>query len=199
MENKIFILGSLSPRRKEILNYFSLSFNQVAPNFDERSIPFNKDPEDYAKKIAYQKALSLTKKYPNTPIFSADTVVYYENQVFGKPQNQQDCIKMLSALSAKLHSFLTAITILDKGQHFQGVEETYVLFKRLSKEQIELYSNNLNCSDKAGGYFIQEVGSLVVDKIDGCFYNVVGLPIQLTTELLKKVGIDVWHSLSQKK
>lgn len=190
-----FILGSQSPRRYEILSYFSIPFEQMNSDFDEETITFTGDPQAYAKEIAYGKAVSLSSKYPEAIILTADTVVYKDGKIFGKPQNKDEAFRTLTALSDSWHSVFTAVTVVSKGQFYEGSEETKVLFNFLTATQIERYLEALHWADKAGGYAIQLAGSLIVRRIEGCYYNVVGLPIYTVYKLLNKAGIDLWDYL----
>jgi septum formation protein len=189
------ILGSQSPRRYEILSYFSLPFEQISSEFDEDSVPFNGDPLAYAQKIAIGKALSLSAKYPEAVILTADTVVFKEGRIYGKPKNEAEAFKTLSELSGKWHSVITAIALWTNGRLRQGSEETRVLFNPLTEIQIQRYLEALHWADKAGGYAIQLAGSLLVRRIEGCYYNVVGLPVHVVSSLLKEEGIDLWDYL----
>jgi septum formation protein len=189
----MLILGSASPRRKEILSFFELPFRQEASHFDEDSIPFTGDPRAYALQLAREKGKALLSEYPKDLILTADTVVYCNGRCYGKPSGEEDAMRMMSELSGKQHSVFTALALLRDGEEYEDVEETKVFFHDLSQEQIRLYQQGLHCADKAGGYAIQGAGGLIVRRIEGCYYNVMGLPINALQRLLKKVGIDLFH------
>lgn len=189
------ILGSQSPRRREILSYFSLPFKQVSPDFDEEAIPFQGDPKAFAETLSRGKAESLHEKFSHQVILTADTVVCREGKNYGKPKDDEEAFQFLTELSGQWHSVFTSLTVCSKGSYFQSTAETRVLFNRLSKEQIKTYIRQLHFLDKAGGYMIQGAGSLIVNKIEGCYYNVVGLPLNALAEVLGKVGIDLWNFL----
>ncbi len=190
------ILGSASPRRREILSYFSLPFEQAASHFEEETIPFTGDPAAYAQEIAKQKALALSKLYENEVILTADTVVSLGDKVFGKPRDEEEAFSFISQLQGKTHSVFTAVVVYHQGVLHEGVEETRVFFNTMTPEQIRAYLKALHFADKAGGYAIQLAGSLIVNRIEGCYYNVIGLPINMVAKLLKKVGIDLWKCLN---
>lgn len=190
------ILGSASPRRREILSYFSLPFEQATSHFDEDSIPFTGDPAAFAQEIANQKALALSKLFPKDTILTADTVVSQGDKVFGKPRDEAEAISFLTQLQGKEHSVFTAVAIMHNGILHQSVEETRVFFNPLTQEQIKSYLSALHYADKAGGYAIQLAGSLIVKRIEGCYYNVMGLPINTVAKLLKNAGIDLWNYLN---
>jgi septum formation protein len=190
------ILGSASPRRREILSYFSLPFEQAPSHFEEESIPFTGNPAAFAQEIAKQKALALSKQYENEIILTADTVVSLGDKVFGKPRDEEEAFSFISQLQGTTHSVFTAVAVYHQGVLHEGVEETRVFFNPMTPEQIRTYLKALHFADKAGGYAIQLAGSLIVNRIEGCYYNVIGLPINTVAKLLKKVGIDLWKCLN---
>lgn len=189
------ILGSQSPRRREILDYFALPFEQISSDFDEESVQFKGNAAEYAIAIARGKAETLSKLYPEAAILSADTVVHQEGRLFGKPANHSEALASLKQLAGKWHSVFTGVVVYSKGKFYSDVEETKVLFNPLTQAQIETYLEALHWADKAGGYAIQLAGSLIVRRIEGCYYNVMGLPINTVEGLLKKTGIDLWDHL----
>ena len=190
------ILGSQSPRRREILNFFTLSFKQISPNFDEASIPFHDNPKEYVQILARGKADSLAQSFPDRLILTADTIVYKEGKVYGKPKNPEQALQILKELSGKWHSVFTGLTVFYKGQYFQTHEKTRVLFHTLTEKQIQDYQI-LNCADKAGSYMIQGAGALIVKRIEGCYYNVVGMPLNALCDILSQIGINLWKHLKK--
>jgi septum formation protein len=192
-----FILGSQSPRRREILEFFDIPFKQVSPQFDETSIPFHDNPSEYVQLLAKGKADSLIYQFPDAIILTADTIVYQAGKIYGKPKDQQEAFTYLKELSGKWHSVFTGLTISLRGQDFQAQEETRVLFNVLTEEQVNIYIQKLACSDKAGGYMIQGAGGLIVKRIEGCYYNVVGLPLNALCSVLNQAGIDLWKHFTR--
>jgi septum formation protein len=191
------ILGSQSPRRGEILNFFNLPFKQISPSFDENSIPFLDNPREYVTTLAKGKADSLAPRFRDSIILSADTIVYKEGKIYGKPKNEQEAFQFLKELSGKWHHVFTGLNVYSRGQDFHALEETRVLFNSLTEEQMRTYLFIHSFSDKAGGYMIQGAGSLIVKRIEGCYYNVVGLPINALYLVLKEVGVDLWKHLKK--
>lgn len=189
------ILGSQSPRRKEILSFFDFPFTQISPDFDEEAIPFHDNPKEYVQILAKGKADSLAQKYQHSLILTADTIVYRTGKIYGKPKNQEEAFQYLSELSGQWHSVFTGLSLAVKGESFQTLEETRVLFNELTDQQMKNYLNELALSDKAGGYMIQGAGSLIVKRIEGCYYNVMGLPVNALSSLLNLAGIDLWNHL----
>lgn len=197
MNNFPLILGSQSPRRREILSFFAIPFQQIPSNFDEDSIPFIGDPHEYVKLLSNSKADVLASLFPGNIILTADTIVYKNGKSYGKPANKSELFQFLCELEGQWHSVFTSLTLINGTSSFQQTEETRVLFNSFSKGQMELYAACLPWQDKAGGYMIQGTGSLVVKRIEGCYYNVMGLPINALRELLQKIGIDLWSFLKQ--
>lgn len=187
------ILGSQSPRRKEILSYFSLPFEQISPHFDESSIPFRGNPEEYVCLLSDGKAASLHSQYPQAVILTADTIVCRNHKIYQKPKTQEEAFQAFSELVGEWHSVYTGVTLCYNGKIYRQWEETRVLFNFLTPDEIRHYHSKIHWADKAGGYAIQMAGGLIVKRIEGCYYNVMGLPINTVRELLKKIGIELWH------
>lgn len=187
------ILGSQSPRRKAILEQFSLPFEQATPPFIEESVHFKGNPIEYATTLSKGKSDSLHRQYPKAIILTADTVVYYKGKIYNKPQTFEEAVSFLTEFSGNWQSVFTGVTIRQGDFEYSSCEETRVLFNSLTAEQIHRFLSSISWQDKGGGYTIQGIGSLVVRKIEGCYYNVTGLPLNIVRELLLKVGIDLWH------
>lgn len=186
------ILGSQSPRRREILSYFTIPFIQADPQYDEDLIPFTGDPVSYASLLAKGKSEALQKKYPDLVLITADTVVIHEGVSFGKPTDEQDAHRMLQTLCGKWHDVYTAVTIRKGKNAFTDCEKTRVLLNDLTPKQMHAYQRRCHSLDKAAGYAIQREGNIIVNRIEGCYYNVMGLPINTLRHLLLKVGVDLW-------
>jgi len=189
------ILGSQSPRRKEILSFFSVPFIQVPSHFEEESIVFFGDPIRYALTLAEKKAEMLTRQFPDSIIMTADTIVYCKNRVYNKPIDNDHAHEMLKELAGTWHSVFTAVAVRLNASMLSDCEETKVHIRPLTDEQIVLYHRGGHFLDKSGGYAIQNAGSLIVAKIEGCYYNVMGLPVGTTRALLLSFGIDLWNYL----
>ncbi|NGX62741.1 MAG: Septum formation protein Maf [Candidatus Anoxychlamydiales bacterium] len=191
----MIILASISERRKEILGYFSLKFKCLGSNFDEKSIKFISDPKSYAIEIAKGKANALDKNYRDDIVITADTIVYANNKIYTKPKNGKDAFRILNELSNTWHTVYTAICIKHKDKIFTDIEETKILFHALTEDQIKKYHKSFYFSDKAAGYAIQKAGSVIIKNMLGCYYNVMGMPINTLKTLLLNVGIDLWDFL----
>ncbi len=192
---KQLILASTSPRRKTILSYFSYPFKCISSNFDEKTFPFIKDPKQYVQDIAEKKALALPAIYKDSVILTADTIVFYNNKIYIKPKNAKEAYLILKDLSNAQHQVFTGVCVKYKDKIYKETEETKVLFHPISEKQMKRYHEMFYFSDKAGGYAIQEAGSIIIKQIVGCYYNVMGLPINTVKNLLFKVGIDLWDFL----
>jgi septum formation protein len=190
------VLGSQSPRRKEILQSFSIPFTQASPPFDEEAVPFNGNPEDYVCTLSKGKGASLLAQFPESVILTADTIVFREGKVYGKPKDKEHAYQTLKELSGQWHSVYTGVTVQTKDKVVSKAEVSHVLFNDLSHEQIHHYLAQIKWSDKAGGYAIQDSGGIIVRRIDGCFYNVKGLPINTVEQLLKDFGFALWEHLA---
>lgn len=181
------ILASGSPRRRELLEQIGLP-HTVVPSQAEEDLK-DLEPSLLVKSLSLLKAADVAKGQGNEAIIiGADTVVVFENEILTKPKDVQDAKVMLRRLSGKTHSVLTGLTILRRrdGKSVSVTEETAVCFKELSEQEIESYVKTKEPLDKAGSYGIQGLGGLFVEKIDGDYYNVVGLPLARLGKLLQE-------------
>lgn len=188
---KKLILASASPRRKEILKNVGLEFEVLVSDTDEESIKAENLPVPmYVQELALLKASSVAKMKiaDDSLIISADTVVCADGKILGKPKDDEDAFRMLKMLSGKCHSVFTGVCVMRTKNAFSvcGSVETKVYFKNLSDEQINSYIKSGESKDKAGAYGIQGIGSLLVEKIDGDYFNVVGLPVSKLSEILRE-------------
>jgi len=191
------ILASVSPRRKEILSYFpGIEIEQVASGFNEASVPYLGDPDDYVLAMARGKATSLVPNYPTLPILAADTVVYRKGRIYEKPTSEQEAFELLSALAGKTHYVYTGVAVCHGPQVWSQTAITEVTLTALSEQQVKRYQEAIEPCDKAGGYMVQRAGSLIIEKMSGCFYNAMGLPIGVVRALLLEAGIDLWDHLA---
>ena len=141
----------------------------------------------------YRKAEYVAARHKNAIIIAADTVVVCRGKIIGQPRSKTEAKKMLKMLSGRMHKVITGFTIIDTGtaRKISGAEETKVFFRKLSGEEIESYVNSGEPKGKAGAYAVQGLGSLIVRRIEGDYFNVVGLPLKSLTEDLKKFGVSV--------
>ena len=172
------ILASNSPRRREILNQIGINFKTIPSKVNEHS-NLDYSPNKFAEYWSIIKTQKVSKMFQNHIIIGADTIVCINNKILGKPSNKKDSVKMLNKLSGSTHKVITGVSIACyKENIFKTFSETTkVVVKNISKDQINYYVNNFKTSDKAGSYGIQDFFSVWIEKINGCYYNVMGLPI----------------------
>lgn len=189
---KKIILASASPRRKELLAKIGLKFSIEKSNIKE-DLGTNLSPKKLAEYLSYRKAYKISKKHSNATIIAADTLVVLNNKVIGKPKNSKDAKKILRKLSGKAHSVITAFTIIDTKTNKISTRsvETKVFMKKLTEKEINYYIKTEEPLDKAGAYGIQGFGGIFIEKIDGDYYNIVGLPLTTFIKELKKFNINV--------
>lgn len=188
IQNYHIILGSNSPRRRELLAGLDLDFEvKVIPGLEEH-YPATLQPEEIPVFLAQQKAAAYIPTLPEkTLLITADTIVWNRNEVIGKPKNREDAIQMLQSLSGHEHHVVTGVclTTTEKQKAFSVISA--VKFATLTDEEIGYYVDKYQPFDKAGAYGIQEwIGYIGVENINGSFYNVMGLPVQRLYQELKK-------------
>ena len=190
----MIILASKSPRRRKLLSQIGLSFKVVESNIDENNICTDSiSQEEFCKFAAIAKSQSVAKLFPKSIVIGADTVVINNDRVYGKPKSIDESKAMLESLSDGFHKVYTGVSINNFSKDFSSdfIEETTVLFRKIDNDEIDFYVNNYDVLDKAGGYGIQCYASKFVKGIEGCFYNVMGLPLsRLSVELNKLKAID---------
>ena len=170
------ILASSSPRRKELLQLICTNFRVIPPECDEK-LPANIPTSEAAEYLSDLKCRYIADIYDNSVVIGCDTMVICEGVIFGKPGSEEDARRMLRALSGKQHTVVSGVTIGYQKKFLSFSVRTGVTFRKLSDTDIDIYCRSGEPMDKAGGYGIQGLGSLLVQKIDGEFYNVVGLPV----------------------
>lgn len=190
-----FVLASKSPRRVELLKLVGLEFT-VQPSDIDENLPENLSPEDLVMQLATLKAshIASTTKDSEVYIIGADTIVVHKGDILGKPIDEDDAVSMLKKLSGDSHDVYTGYTVVRMSDAFMCTqfEKTTVHFKPLTEEEILRYVKTGEPMDKAGAYGIQQKGSLIVDRIDGDYFNVVGLPVCALAQMLRKeFGIDL--------
>lgn len=185
-----YILASKSPRRREILANIGIDFDIITADTDESSTI--SDPIKLAEELALRKGQAVFDKLwaegtlsADDVIISADTVVACNGEILGKPKDREDAKRMLKLLSDNRHSVVSGVALIKNGRSFVSHSETLVYFDDIPDSELELYINTAEPYDKAGAYGIQGFASLWVNRIDGCYFGVVGLPINLLNNLHK--------------
>jgi len=181
-----YILASASPRRKQLLEWAEIDFEIIVEHTDE-FYPSNLLPDEVAVYIAAQKAKAVNKKRVGTKtIIAADTIVVLNNEIIGKPKSREDAISILTKLSGQIHQVITGVAILTEAKEDCFSDVTEVEFHTLSQQEIEFYVDKYKPYDKAGAYAIQEwIGVIGIKRINGDFYNVMGLPVSKVVQALK--------------
>ena len=189
---KNIILASASPRRKEILERTGLDFTVCKSDYEEDlDLPLR--PRELARFLSRKKAEAVAHKYKDALVIAADTFIVFKDNLLGKPHTDKEALKMLKMLNGKAHSVVTGFTILDtaNSKKLSRTAETKVYFKKLGKDEITAYVKSGEPLDKAGAYAVQGLGAVFVEKIEGDFFNVMGLPLCALAEGLKKFGVHV--------
>jgi septum formation protein len=184
------ILASSSPRRKELLENLHLTFDISSSEVDESFDPVLA-PEEVVMELANRKAQAVFRQNPDAYIIGSDTIVVANGTVLGKPKDETDAVAMLKVLSGKSHYVYTGVSILSKNNKVRFYEKTEVVFWELTDEEIRTYVLSGEPFDKAGGYGIQGFGSMLVKKISGDYFAVVGLPVSRTLRELQKAGYQL--------
>lgn len=190
---RTLVLASGSPRRKEMLEHLGLAF-EIAPAVIDEMRNEGEDAAMYTLRTAMRKAMAVVENYENATVISADTVVVLDGEILGKPKTADQAEEMLRSLSGREHVVITSVGVVDQitGRSISATEQTVVYFQYLSKEEIRAYVATGEPMDKAGAYGIQGLGGLLIRRIEGDYYNVVGLPLHKLYELLKEVGMDLF-------
>ena len=187
------VLASASPRRRELLRQIGVSF-EIFPSEVDENISIN-DPMEYVEDLSYKKALWVAERVSKGVILAADTIVVHKGEILGKPTGWKDARAMLEKLSGDTHDVITGIVLLDmEGTKKQVLDHciTKVQFKELTKETIDNYVATGEPMDKAGSYAIQGYGAVLVEEIQGDYFNVVGLPISKLVDYLPGFNIKVF-------
>lgn len=189
------ILASKSPRRKELLENIGLKFAVAVTDTNEDIVPKNLEPGLYVRELSLLKANAAAKLADKHAfVIGADTVVVSDGEILGKPKDKEDAFRMLSSLSGKTHSVYTGVTVVntDDMSAVSEYEKTDVTFRELTHGEIEYYINHFSVLDKAGAYGIQEYASVFVSRIEGDYFNIVGLPLcRLCTMISEEYGEEL--------
>ena len=187
------ILASQSPRRRQLLERLNIPIEVIVPNIDEGKFQFEKSPEEYAQKLAKLKCGYVSLQYPSSLVIGSDTIVTLENRVLEKPTDMQDAKAMLQLLSGKTHTVISAVSFKCDAKNINHTfnEQTQVTFREIPNEYITTYINSSSPYDKAGSYGIQDWSAIFVEKINGCYDNVVGFPLSRFVFELGKFSIKI--------
>ncbi|HEY9755629.1 MAG TPA: Maf family protein [Oculatellaceae cyanobacterium] len=197
-EHARIVLASGSPRRLELLTNLGLDF-EVIPSKVEESVPPGISPEELVRSLAREKAHDVLKtlsKEQNTVVIGADTMVVLDGKLIGKPTDEDDARQMLRRLSERTHTVFTGVIVLkrhkdDDLKEIEHVESSLVTFRKLDEKEITAYIATREPMDKAGGYALQGVGAALVARVEGCYTNIIGLPVPTIVSMLRQAGVNI--------
>ncbi|MFZ1134310.1 MAG: Maf family protein [Candidatus Korobacteraceae bacterium] len=180
------VLASASPRRAELLRNAGVSFTVEPAHIPEQPMT-NEAPLEYAKRLARDKARAIFERHPDNVVLGADTIVVVDEHLLEKPRDEQDAARMLRLLSGRAHEVITGVCVVAPAFERTDAEVTEVRFSALSETEIAGYIATGEPMDKAGAYAIQGIASRWVEGIDGCYFNVVGLPVPRVSRMMRGV------------
>lgn len=192
------VLASGSERRRALLSWLDIPFEVFVSRFEESSIE-ESDPRKLVSRLALEKAKAVAKDLNDGLVVGADTIVYIDDEIIGKPKDGDDAMRILRKLSGNTHQVFTGIAVVNvrSGNRLVEIEKTAVTFRKLSNEEINDYVSTGEPLDKGGGYAIQMGAAGFVEKVEGSYTNVVGLPLLTLQKLLKKSGFPIVKDFSQ--
>jgi septum formation protein len=188
------ILASASPRRAELLRNAAIAFSVEPAHVAEQPFP-NEIPLDYAQRLARDKARAVFARHPDSAVLGADTVVVVDEHLLEKPADARDAARMLWLLSGRTHQVITGVCLVASAFERTEAEITQVVFSPLSEDEIAYYVRTGEPMDKAGAYAIQGIASRWVERIEGCYFNVVGLPLPRVYRLVRAAEAATGASL----
>ena len=184
------ILASKSPRRRELLDRMGLKHTVISVDSDEW-FPENLSSAEIVKYISREKAFAAANMVaPEDIVITADTMVFLDDKKLGKPADEAEAFAMLSALSGRQHTVCTGVTVMQGNRTLTETEQTRVRFAALSEDTIRAYIRTGEPMDKAGAYGVQGLGALLIEGIDGDFFNVMGLPVRRLSLMLSRFGVQ---------
>jgi nucleoside triphosphate pyrophosphatase len=185
--SKPIVLASGSPRRKQLLEMLRIPFRVIAPDVDEHVL-LGERPDAYVTRLSRAKAEAVVRRAPGEVILAADTTVVLGGKIFEKPTSPAHAVEMLDQLQGKTHEVLTAVAVAEDGRLEQALDVSRVTFRPNERRILEEYVATGEPLDKAGGYAIQGLGAPLVERVEGDFFGVMGLPLRLALDLLARFG-----------
>lgn len=182
------ILASASPRRRELLDLVGIAHDVQPADIDE-TYRDGEEAAEHASRLAREKGATIAARHPEAIVISADTIVLTDGLVLGKPRDEAEAARMLSMLGGQTHVVLTAVAVTYRGEMRSAVESVRVTFRPLDDERIGAYIATTEPMDKAGAYGIQGFGATLVERIDGDYFAVMGLPLARMVDLLAEIGV----------
>ncbi len=187
VEGRPIVLASGSPRRKQLLEMLRIPFRVVPPHVDEHVLP-GEAPDRYVTRLSRAKAEAVVARAPGELILAADTTVVLDGAIFEKPTSPAHAVDMLSRLQGRTHEVMTAVAVARDGELAQALDVSRVTFRPNDRRILEEYVATGEPLDKAGAYAIQGLGAPLVERVEGDFFGVMGLPLRLALDLLAKFG-----------
>ena len=183
------VLASGSPRRAEIMRSIGWEFEKDVPDIDERELP-DESPEVYVQRLAAEKAAAIAAKHPDAIVLGADTTVVLNDRIIGKPVDIVDARRMIGMLAGNWHEVLTGVAVVSDGETNLGLQRTRVKFAAMSEREIDFLVEKGDPLDKAGAYAVQAQAALFIEAIEGDYWNVVGLPVNLVYRMIVQMDND---------
>jgi len=187
VEGRPIVLASGSPRRKQLLEMLHIPFRVVPPDVDEHVLP-GEAPQDYVTRLSRAKAEAVVARAPGELILAADTTVVLDGRIFEKPASPANAVEMLSRLQGRTHEVMTAVAVARDGEVEQALDVSRVTFRPSDRRTLEEYVATGEPLDKAGAYAIQGLGAPLIERVEGDFFGVMGLPLRLALDLLAQFG-----------
>jgi len=181
------VLASGSPRRKQLLEMLHIPFRVIPPDVDEHVLP-GEEPGHYVTRLSRAKAEAVVARAPGDVILAADTTVVLHGAIFEKPTSPAHAVEMLSRLQGETHEVMTAVAVARDGEVAQALDVSRVTFRPADRATLEAYVATGEPMDKAGAYAIQGLGAPLIERVEGDFFGVMGLPLRLALDLLAKFG-----------
>lgn len=182
------VLASASPRRQVFLRDLGWEFQVIASNTDEGCVP-GESPEEMVRRLAAAKASDVWARAGAHWVIGADTIVVIDGDVLGKPADELEAKRMICTLQGRTHVVMTGVTVIrPDGVSISRVEKTEVTFRTMTEDEAEAYVEQKESMDKAGAYAIQGKGTMLVERVNGCYFNVVGLPLECLSRMLAELG-----------
>jgi len=187
VSTKPIVLASGSPRRKQLLEMLRIPFRVIPPDVDEHVLPGEK-PDGYVTRLSRAKAQAVVARASGDVILAADTTVVLHGTIFEKPTSPANAVEMLQQLQGQTHEVLTAVAVAQDGRLEQALDVSRVTFRPIDRQTLEAYVATGEPLDKAGAYAIQGLGAPLIERVEGDFFGVMGLPLRLALDLLAKFG-----------
>ena len=181
------VLASGSPRRKQLLEMLRIPFRVIPPDVDEHVLP-GEQPGHYVTRLSRAKAEAVMARAPGELILAADTTVVLEGVIFEKPESPAHAVAMLERLQGRTHEVMTAVAVARDGELAQALDVSRVTFRPADRATLEAYVATGEPMDKAGAYAIQGLGAPLIERVEGDFFGVMGLPLRLALDLLARFG-----------